>query len=214
MVQNKKYIFSFTGASALIAETLIVAEEYEKLQEWDAVQKSLQDKNLLNKIKQATFIREFNELKKRLIQLTPNQIHLMTHGSFDDAKAMIFLSLCKTYDLFNDFIVEVLLNKYFQYDKVLSEVDYIRFINTKSASHPELVALKDNTAKKVKQRIFTLLVQMGIISQTRNGNILKPLISNETIKTIIMDNPVWLACFLYSKEEIKNLLLNFDHVQK
>ena len=37
MVTKKKYSFSFTGASALLAETLIVAEEYVRLQDWEKV---------------------------------------------------------------------------------------------------------------------------------------------------------------------------------
>ena len=63
MAHNIKYTFSFTGASVLIAETLAIAEEYNRLNDWRAVEKSLLDNNLLNKIKQATFKREFSEIK-------------------------------------------------------------------------------------------------------------------------------------------------------
>ena len=65
MRSETTYTFSFTGASALIAETLVIAEEYNRLKDWKAVEKSLSDNNLLNKVKQATFKREFSEIKKR-----------------------------------------------------------------------------------------------------------------------------------------------------
>ena len=63
MKKNKRYNFSLTGASALIAETLVIAEEYNMLNDWKAVEKSLLDHNLLNKVKHATFKREFLEIK-------------------------------------------------------------------------------------------------------------------------------------------------------
>ena len=66
MVNTSKYSFSFTGASALIAETLVIAEEYHKLNNWNEVQIFLSNNNHLNKIKQGTFKREFSEIKKRL----------------------------------------------------------------------------------------------------------------------------------------------------
>ena len=89
MVHKVKYIFSFTGASALIAETLVIAEEYDRLKDWKAVEKSLTDNNLLNKVKQATFKREFSEIKKRLSLLTEGQLQLMIQGNLEDAKAII-----------------------------------------------------------------------------------------------------------------------------
>ena len=54
-----KYTFSFTGASALIAETLVIAEEYERLQDWKEVQKSLMNSNLLNKVKDLKLCLEY-----------------------------------------------------------------------------------------------------------------------------------------------------------
>jgi hypothetical protein len=96
------------------------------------VEKSLLDHNLLNKVKKTTFKREFFEIKKRLSLLTKDQLQLMIQGSLDDAKAMILLSLVKAYSFLRDFIVEVIRNKYLLFDTVVSEIDYIKFVNTKS----------------------------------------------------------------------------------
>lgn len=211
MAKNNKYSFSFTGASALIAETLVIAEEYERLKDWKAVKESLIDNNLLNKVKQATFKREFSEIKKRLSLLTPEQLRLMVHGGLDDAKSMILLSLAKAYTFFKDFIVEVLRNKYLLFDRVLTETDYIKFFNSKSISHSELEAITEMTAKKVKQVVFKLLEQVGIITQAKNGLILKPILNNQVLDVIIDDDPALLTAFLYSNEEIKGLLKKMKH---
>jgi len=208
---NVKYSFSFTGASALIAETLVVAEEYTKLKDWNTVKKSVLDKNLLNKLKQATFQREFREIKNRLSLLTTDQLHLMITGSLDDAKAMILLSLAKLYSYFKDFIIEVMRNKYLMFDTLLTETDYIKFFNNKSLSHDELNTITDLTAKKVKQRIFTLLEQIELITNSKNGTILKPVLSNKVINVIIEDNPAFLMVFLYSNEEIISVIQKLKH---
>ncbi len=205
MIQFKKYSFSFTGASALIAETMLIAGEFDRLKDWKEVERSVIDKNLLNKTKQGTSKREFSEIKKRLQYLTPNQLQLMTYGSLDDAKAMILLSLVKTYEYLNDFIVEFLRNKYFIFDRVLTEVDYNKFFNTKSLSHPELNEITEITARKVKQVIFKLLAQMGIITHPKNGIILKPILSKKVLEVICEEDSSFLASFLYSIEEINAL---------
>ena len=206
MVNTIKYSFSFTGASALITETLVIAEEYNKLNDWNAVRISLLDNNHLNKIKQGTFKREFSEIKKRLSLLNADQIQLMIQGSYDDAKSIILLSLVKTYPFVYDFIAEVLLNKYQLFDRNLLESDYTRFVNSKSLQHPELERLTEITYKKVKQVVFKLLQQVGLITNIKNGIILKPFLSKQVVKVILEDDPVYFSAFLCSKEEVKILI--------
>jgi hypothetical protein len=206
VVNTIKYSFSFTGASALITETLVIAEEYHKLNDWDAVRISLLVNNHLNKIKQGTFKREFSEIKKRLSLLNADQIQLMIHGSNDDAKSVILLSIVKAYPYIYDFIVEVLLNKYLLFDRNLLESDYTRFINSKSLQHAELERVSEITYKKVKQVVFKLLEQVGLITNIKNGIILKPILSKQVVKVILEDDPVYLSAFLYSSEEIRVLI--------
>ena len=156
MVQYKKFAFSFTGASALIAETIAIANEYKQLGNWDEVKKSTSDQNLLNKVKEATFTREFREIKKRINLLTDEQLDLLITGSPDEMKAMVFVSLLKTYSFLFDFMVEVIRNKYFLFDNLMMDSDYTRFFNTKALTHKELEELSAQTAKKVKQVIYTV----------------------------------------------------------
>lgn len=209
-----KYSFSFTGASALIAETLVIAEEYERLGDWSAVKESLVKNNLLNKVKQTTFKREFSEIKKRLSLLTPEQLRLMIHGGPDNAKSMILLALAKSYSFLRDFIDEVLRNKYLIFDRVLAETDYIKFFNQKSLTHTELESITEITAKKVKQVVFKLLEQVGLISQTKNGIIFKPILNKEVAEAIINDDCGLLSAFLYSTEEIKGLVQKQKNVKE
>ena len=129
----------------------------------------------------------------------------MVSGDLDEAKSMILLSILKSYDFFNDFMVEVLGHKFQLFDRFLDDSDYSRFINYKNINHPELLTITPETASKVKQVIFKILEQLGIITSAKNGTIIKPMLSVKSIEVIINDDPNLLSGFLYSYEEIKNI---------
>lgn len=57
----------------MITETLIIAKEYENLKDWKLVEQTIKENNLLMKIKESTFKREFVEIKKRLSTLNQYQ---------------------------------------------------------------------------------------------------------------------------------------------
>jgi hypothetical protein len=206
MAKEVRYSFSFTGASALISETLAIAEEYRRLRDWRAVEVVLYENNTLSKVKQSTFKREFSEVKKRLSTLTDEQLTIMLDGTLDDAKAIILLALVKTYSFLYDFIVDVLRNKYLLFDTTLTDIDYFKFFNSKSLTRSELNDLTEITTKKVKQVIFKILEQVGLVTNLKTGSLIRPFLSEETIHAILVDDPSMLNAFLYSNEEIKGLL--------
>lgn len=212
MNRIKKYNFSLTGASAMITETLIIAKEYESLKDWKLVEQTIKENNLLMKIKESTFKREFVEIKKRLSTLSSTQLSLLINGDLDETKAMIYLSLVKTYVFFLDFINEVVRNKYLMFDYLLTDSDYIKFFNAKSFTHEELNSISEKTAKKVKQVVYKLMEQIGLINNIKNGLIFKPMISNNVLEVILNDNPEYLTVFFYQVEEIKNLQNKIKHV--
>lgn len=211
MVHKNKYSFSFTGASALLAETIIIAQEYLCLQDWEKVKVSVQENNLMNKTKQNTSKRMYHELKKRLELLTNEQLDLIVNGSPDESKAMVLLSLLKAYSFFNDFVIEVIRRKYLLYNIVLIESDYTSFFNAKALTNSELNAITSKTTNKVKQVLFKMLEQVGLINSAKEGMILKPFLSDDSIKVILQDDASLFAGFLYSDAEIKSMKKNLVH---
>ncbi|NBW58640.1 DUF1819 family protein [bacterium] len=211
MVLKNKYSFSFTGASALSAETLIIAEEYVRLQDWEKVKVSVQENNLMNKTKQNTSKRMYHELKKRLELLTNEQLNLLVNGSPDESKAMVLLSLLKAYSFFKDFVIEVIRTKYLLYNNIIVSSDYTSFFNTKAITHNELNTITEKTTNKVKQVLFKMLEQVGLINSAKDGIIIKPFLSDDSIKAIINDDASLLAGFLCSDAEIKTLKKSTVH---
>ena len=211
MVTKKKYSFSFTGASALAAETLIIAEEYVRLNDWEKVSESVQKNNLMNKTKQSTSKRMFHEIKKRLELLTSEQLSLLINGSPDESKAMILLSLLKTYTFFKDFVIEVIRAKYLLYNNNIIASDYTSFFNTKAITHNELNTITEKTTNKVKQVLFKMLEQVGLINSAKEGMIIKPFLSDDSINVIMSDDSFLFAGFLCSDAEIKTFKKSTVH---
>lgn len=151
---------------------------------------------VLGKEKRATSKRQLQELKLRLAKLTKLQIEILVEGTLDEQKHITHLALCKSYEIYKDFIVGVLAEKIQVYDMVITDLDYNSFISKKEVAHPELFKLTEKTQKKVKQVIFRMLQQVGIIDSVSNPHILTPNLSTRVKESIIRDDPKWLTCFL------------------
>ena len=190
-----KYEFSLTASSLRVNEMILFATKYinEGLLEFKS------DKGTTNK-------RMVSEFKKRIDNLTVNQQELLLNSNFSNQKQLAFLSACKTYSLLRDFVIEVVREKYLIMDFNLSDTDYISFIRRKEINHDELANLTDQTQAKVKQVIFKILEQAGIIDNVRDKEIQLQLLGESTKKSIIEDNPEWLKVFLLSDMDIQNEL--------
>lgn len=190
-----KYEFSLTASSLRVNEMILFATKYinQGLLEFKS------DKGTTNK-------RMVSEFKKRIDNLTVNQQELLLNSNFSNQKQLAFLSACKTYSLLRDFVIEVVREKYLIMDFNLSDTDYISFIRRKEINHDELASLTDQTQAKVKQVIFKILEQAGIIDNVRDKEIQLQLLGESTKKSIIEDNPEWLKVFLLSDMDIQNEL--------
>ena len=203
MLTPKKYSFSFTGAAALIAETLTASEIFCELQDMELTKQKLKEGNLLHRTKAGTFQREYQEISKRILSLTQKQLDILCQGDREEAKAMILLSILKCYPFIYDFIVEVVCNKVLLFENTISDIDYNRFIESKSMTHEELETISETTKAKIKQRTFTILEQVGLLNSVKEKRIIRPILSNDCLKAIIQDDEYYLSGFLYSPSEIK-----------
>jgi|AntDeeMinimDraft_5_1070356.scaffolds.fasta_scaffold20224_2 hypothetical protein len=175
----------------MIPEFINVAQHVHKGEEPDAI-----SYNVLGREKGATNKRQFQELKRRVKTLTPKQIKVLSEGTIDEQKQMTHLALCKTYGIYRDFVTEVLFEKILVFNNQLSELDYNSFISKKKMDHPELESIAESTEKKVRQVIYRMLQQVGIIDSVSNPYILIPNLPAKVREIISNDDPIWLTCYL------------------
>ena len=89
MTLKNAYTFSFTAASALIKETVTICDLYLKYKDWEKVEADVFNLNILNKKKAATIRREFNEIKKRLLNLNENDELLLSPRPTNPAQTVV-----------------------------------------------------------------------------------------------------------------------------
>ena len=190
-----KYEFSLTGSSLRVNDMVLFASKYVN----EGVAEFKSDKGTTNK-------RMVSEFKKRIDNLTHDQQLLFIDGDFSTQKHVAFLSACKSYSLLRDFVIEVVREKFLIMDFNLTDTDYLSFIRRKEVDHDGLAELTDKTQGKVKQVIFKILEQAGIIDNIKNKEIQLQLLGGSTKRVIVEDNPDWLKVFLMSDIDIQTVI--------
>ena len=74
------YILSFTGASLSLPESLIIAETYLDLRDWQAVEHKVKTENLIQARTKSSIQRTYQELAPRLAGLSDEQLELLVGG--------------------------------------------------------------------------------------------------------------------------------------
>ncbi len=162
----------------------------------------------INKEKSKTSKREFAELKLRLATLTQEEIVLLAKSDSTTQKLVAFLACCRTYSYIRDFVVEVILEKISVFDYQITDRDYNSFFNKKCVDHDELELLADSTKAKIKQVIFKILEQVGLIDNIKAKNISQPIVDTQLQNVLKNHKPSDLALLLipqYALDEHKRV---------
>ena len=198
MIEIEKYDFSFTASSLRLNEMILVASSIRENTPVDYT-------NELGGGKSTTCLRMLFEFNKRISNLTQKQIEILIDGDLTSQKQIAFLSICKTYSLIRDFVIEALREKLLVFDYQITQGDYITFYRRKLDLHPEMEKLTDLTEKKIKQVIFKILEQAGIIDNIKKRVIQPQIIDKKVIDVIAIDNPIWLKVLFMSDIDITNI---------
>lgn len=197
------YQLSMTAAALRYHEAKIVAELFNETRNWNTVEKRVLGDNLLQKSTSATARREFGELKHRLSTLSDATLRAFCTDDLNELKYLAFLSCIKYYRLLNDFMIEVVRNKIQMFDYQILESDWANFIESKKAHVPKIGQSSETTLKKIRQVIFKMLCDAGIIDDIKHRIIQPPLLGREFQSIVCRENPQLLAAFLLSDTDIK-----------
>lgn len=200
-----KYIFSYTAATLQMYETSEVIKKYLECKDWDIVKDIVIEENIMQKQSESSRKRVFVELKKRIETLTQEELEFVLDANSSDIRAIVFVSILKTYRYIYDFMIEVLLKKYLMFDYKILNSDYETFFESKRYSITQLENITEATQYKLKQALFRILEESSFIDNTKNKNIQKNYLSDRVCELILKDNPNLLKAFLYTDYEIEEL---------
>lgn len=193
-MNSKKYSVSFSvGGGFFYNESIMFAELFENLQEWQEVRSKVEDENLLQARTRSTAGRFFREISSRLQELTHDELRILLDGTHQEKNHIIWLAVCKRYRFLREFAVEVVREKYLNLKEDLSLEDFNRFYDEKAEWNEELERLSLATRKKVQSAVFKILRQAGII--TENNKIITTVLSPRVHKTIRENSFEYLDIF-------------------
>lgn len=207
MSEEETYNMSFTAGAAMLSETRTVAEALiEHNGDWTKVRDLVLVDNILQKEKKSSNNRYFVLMKQRLSALNQEELNMFVNSSVAVQRYLILLAICKAHPFVFDFINETVRYCYYnQYEK-LTKANFNEFFNEKKYEHPELEKVTPLTVGKMRQVIFRILEQTELIEDIETGMLRRPYLPEEVERIIINDDPKYLAAFLYSNNEISNLI--------
>lgn len=205
---TEEYLLSYTAAPLLPRVMQQLAQLYAESGDWKTVEQRAIEENIFQKPTIASKKRVFSELLKRFKCLSADQIKYMAIASMDDVRVISLLSALKAYRLIREFIAEVLYEKFYLFDYTIQNSDYVSFISSKEAQSSKLAAISESTHKKLRQVMFNMLHEGGLLHDTKSLMIQKPLLSDQVIQLIVADDLRVLGLFLMSKNEINHYIGN------
>jgi len=161
------YRMSFTAASLCIRESAILAQRYLDLGNWEQVSSEAFSENLLQVRTQSSLRRLLRELTTRLETLSPAELELLTESTEQHQAQILWLAVCRCYPFVAEFAAEVVRERYLslKYELPLDEFD--AFFNRKAQWHPELDSISSSTHNKLRQVLYRLLREAGLLSAQR-----------------------------------------------
>jgi hypothetical protein len=203
-VLEKTYSYSFTAASMKFLDFMRLVR-YMDDERHNLEMEDIDPNVIMLRTNSRTNKREFQELIKRYKLLTENQKAVLSQTDVTGQRQIAMLGICKAYPFIQDFIIEVVRDKYLSLDFQLTDGDYQTFINRKLHLHPELEGFSDSTEKKARQVVWKILEESGIINNTNERHILPQFVDRKVINAILSDDVNLLKIFLMTERDIKQL---------
>lgn len=169
---ESRYNLSFTTASFLYRDSVLLATLYLSTRDWNMVRELVLRDNLLQIRTLNAQKRIYSETYTRIMLLSDAALDLIANAEREIKVQIIWSAICKKYTFIKDFSVMVISEKLKIADNDLSEADFYTFFNNQAITHDELGSLARSTVKKLHGNLFRMLRSAGILD---NDGKLSPL---------------------------------------
>lgn len=160
-----KYCLSMSGSSVRRPDTLATARLYLESRDWPTTRKKVVEENLYQLNAESSRKRVAGELLKRLQTLSDDEIEFLVNSYGDDQSAMLWVAVCRTYEYVRDLSASVIRGRYESGIPTYTEGAYEAFFEEQLATHEELERLTPASRKKMRNQVFRMLVECGLVSE-------------------------------------------------
>ena len=189
-----KYRMSFSVGGLMLNESLVIAHAYQPGESWASARERLLAQGASSLPKLASQTRALREVYDRIGYLSDaERQYLSDDADRAEQQAMMWLAICRTYRFVYEFAVEVMGERYQSWRLDLGLEVFDRFLAEKTECDPSLAELSSSTCAKLRQVLFRILRESGLISV--EGRIQPILLSGRMKRLIEENNPADLRIF-------------------
>jgi hypothetical protein len=132
-------------------------------------------------------LRRSQEITKRLAALSDAEIDFFHEAALTERGYLLWVAACRRYTLIGEFAEEVLREKFLVMATTLSREDFDAFMRNRAIWHEEVANLKESTAHKLRENIFRMLSDTGLLTSTYQ--IVSPMLSDQLLGLLNMVTP-------------------------
>ena len=185
---------SFTTGGLLERETIIFANMFLQTNDLEKTCQQIKDENLFQYRTVTATKRILSELKSRFRFLDNEALRLISVGFPNEIQQISWFSVCNKYPFIFEFVYEVIREKYLVGQLELTNYDFDTFFNKKMVQHPTLEKITDNSRYKLKQILFKMLREVGLLDKK---NILQTISPTRQVVSFITNKaPNYLGIFI------------------
>ena len=191
---SQNYKMSFSTGGLLLNESLEIARLHVEGEPWDKTLLRARQESATSLPKAVSNRRTMREITNRLVMLSAEERHfLLCSADRADQQALLWLAACRAYRFIREFSLEVVREHYLSYQLDLPRESFDQLFDAKAEWDDDLAAIKDSTRSRLRQVMFKMMREAGILS---DGNQIQTAIISTRLKTMIADqNPSELAIF-------------------
>ncbi|MCU0325317.1 MAG: DUF1819 family protein [Spirosomaceae bacterium] len=203
MLSTTKYATGFSSGALLLKEADALVYQIDDAEEFMHGNLSL-NYTVIPVNSESSKKRLGIEVVKRL-RNTQNPIFIEFYktGTLQDKQLILFYAACKTYALIVDFMLEIVLNKWYNLDFELSSNDFQNYIYRIMGNYTELENLTPYTIKKLSHVVLKMLNQIGIVHEYK---LHKVEFNGQILKTIAHQGDIWFLELLFLSKQERNEL--------
>jgi Putative inner membrane protein (DUF1819) len=166
---GQDYRMSFGTGGLYVIEARKLLAMYQDLKSWNEVIELAVTENLLQFKSSASTRRAVREIVTRLRNLSHSEIDFYLAADPSDQAVLAWLAVCRTYKFVADFIDQVVREAFSSYRFELGLSAFDIFFEDQKSDHPELDGITENTRRKLRQILFRMMREAGIL--TKQGQI-------------------------------------------
>lgn len=186
------YNLAFTAGALLFNESQIFIQAIDYTEDYLNNEFSV-DSDVLVTNAESSRKRIKSELDKRLKNLDIDYLNKFSLFTEQDQKVILFLAICKTYTIITEFALEVVYNKWKNFDNELSTYDFKYFLSSK-LSEEQLNSISAHSLYKLSQVAVKMFKDVGIFKDNKLSTV---QVSDDLIALMNNKGDTWfLPCIL------------------